>query len=89
MVLTYFYLLERPYVWWRRWRMRRAWRRLVRLLTVPLYEIKSANYDAETMSRRLQSLEGQDLQVASIAFGLLRLNHCNTSTAALMRADGT
>ena len=44
------------------------------LLVTPLYEIRSTNYDPETSSRRLQSCEQMDLQVASIVFALLKLS---------------
>lgn len=44
------------------------------LLVTPLYEIRSTNYDPETISRRLQACEQKDLQVASIVFALLKLS---------------
>jgi hypothetical protein len=72
-VLIYFYFFEKPYVWWRRRKNRNHFMGLSQLLLTPIYEIRSADYDPETISRRLQACEQKDLQVASIAFALLKL----------------
>ncbi len=71
--MLYFYLIAKPIIWWRRRRRRSHLMRLAQLLVTPLYEIRSTNYDPETISRRLQACEQKDLQVASIAFALLKL----------------
>jgi len=71
--MLYFYLIAKPLNWWWRHKSRARFRRLAQLLVTPLYEIQSSNYDPETISRRLQACEQKDLQVASIAFALLKL----------------
>ena len=72
--LVYFYLIEKPLIWWRRRKNRAHFMRLANLLAIPLYEIRSSNYDPATISLRLEACEQNDLQVASIAFTLLKLH---------------
>lgn len=82
--MLYFYLIEKPLTWWRRRKHRTHFARLAQLLVIPLYEIKSSNYDPETIARRLQACEQKDLQVASIAFALLKLHpHAHQSCAGM------
>ncbi len=71
--MIYTYLIEGPWILWRRHRQRTQFMRLAQLLVIPLYEIRSGNYDPGTISRRLQACEQKDLQVASVAFALLKL----------------
>jgi hypothetical protein len=71
--MLYFYLIAKPLTWWRRRKNRALFISLAQLFVTPLYEIRSTNYDPETISRRLQACEQKDLQVASIAFALLKL----------------
>ena len=71
--MLYFHLVKKPVAWWRRRQNRTQLMRLAQLLAIPLSEIRSSNYGPETISRRRQACEQQNLQVASIAFALLRL----------------
>lgn len=86
--ICYFYAIEKPLVWWRRRKHRKHFAMGAALLTTPLYEIKSSNYDPETINRRLQGLEQKDLQVASIVFALLKL-HPRTQQSLVDASRGT
>jgi hypothetical protein len=81
-VVLYFYLFEKPYVWWRRRKNRNHFLRLSQLLIDPISEIRSSDYDPGIISRRLQACEQKDLQVASVAFALLNLTAIDAHSSA-------